>query len=172
METPTLNTLKTMLFILAVPGFVLFVVPVTFILPIEKNAIDLGPFAWAALPLWITGLVILLWCAIDFVRTGKGTPIPIDPPKVLVIGGLYRYVRNPMYLGVLTVASGQALWRGSPFLFGYVLLLWGAFQAFILFYEEPHLRKTFGQTYLDYCQAVPRWLPRLKRTTRKNEKQP
>ena len=77
-----------------------------------------------------------------------------------------------MYLGVLTVAAGQALWRGSPFLFGYVLLLWGAFQTFILLYEEPHLRKTFGQAYLDYCQTVPRWLPRLKRAARKNEKQP
>ena len=76
-----------MLFLLAVPGFVLFVVPVTFILPVEKNAIDLGLFAWAALPLWVSGLAILLWCAIDFVRTGKGTPIPVDPPKVLVSAG-------------------------------------------------------------------------------------
>jgi protein-S-isoprenylcysteine O-methyltransferase Ste14 len=172
METQTLNALKTMLFILAVPGFVLFVVPVTFILPVEKNAIDLGPFAWAALPLWVIGLASLLWCAGDFVRKGRGTPAPIDPPKLLVVSGLYRHVRNPMYLGVLAFATGQALWRGSPFLFGYVLLLWVIFHLFILLYEEPHLRKTFGPAYLDYCQAVPRWLPRLKRAATKNDKQP
>lgn len=156
-----MNTLKTALFLLSVPGTVLIIIPSTIILPIERNAFDMGLFAWLALPFWVIGLGMLLWCAADFVRKGHGTPAPIDAPKYLVTGGLYRFVRNPMYLGVLLFAAGNSLWYGSPLMAGYVVFLWLAFHAFILSYEEPHLRKTFGANYIAYCQVIPRWLPRF-----------
>jgi protein-S-isoprenylcysteine O-methyltransferase Ste14 len=160
-----MNTLKTMLFIIAIPGSLLIVIPSTILEPIEKNAVNLGFFGWLALPFWLIGLGILAWCAADFVRKGQGTPAPVDAPKQLVVSGLYHFVRNPMYVGVLLFAAGNVLWYGSPVMAGYMLFLWLAFQVFILLYEEPHLRKVFGVEYLEYCQSVPRWLPRFKRSS-------
>ena len=93
-------------------------------------------------------------------RKGQGTPAPVDAPRHLVVNGLYRIVRNPMYIGVLLFAAGNVFWYGSPVMVGYMLFLWLAFHLFVLFYEEPHLRKTFGAEYVAYCQATPRWLPR------------
>ena len=158
-----MNTIKTILFILVVPGSVLIIIPINLILPMEQNAIRLGALSWLALPFWITGSAILLWCARDFVRTGHGTPAPIDAPKSLVVNGLYRFVRNPMYVGVLLFAIGDAIWFGSPLLGGYALLLWITFHLFVLLYEEPHLGKIFGETYQEYRKDVPRWVPRLRR---------
>jgi protein-S-isoprenylcysteine O-methyltransferase Ste14 len=74
-----------------------------------------------------------------------------------VIDSLYRYTRNPMYVGVLLAVTGHVLWFGSPWLTGYALLLWLIIHVFVTTYEEPHLRKTFGRAYQQYCQKVPRW---------------
>jgi protein-S-isoprenylcysteine O-methyltransferase Ste14 len=158
-----MNALKTALFILAVPGSVMIVIPINLILPLEKNAIYLGVFAWLAFVLWVSGLAILLWCAVDFVRKGRGTPAPADAPKHLVVGGLYRFARNPMYIGVLLFSFGNAIWFGSPLLAGYAAILWIIFHIFVLLYEEPHLRKIFEAEYREYCQSVPRWIPRFRR---------
>lgn len=156
-----MTALKTVLFILLVPGSVLVAIPLWWILPADLLRFDPGLLRWLALPLWLLGLVVLCWCAADFVRKGHGTPAPLEPPRELVIGGLYRFTRNPMYVGVLLTAAGHPFWFGSYGLAGYVLFLGLVFHFFVLVYEEPHLRKTFGAAYEQYCGSVPRWIPRL-----------
>ena len=108
------------------------------------------------------GVVLLLWCVRDFYVSGKGTLAPWDPPKRLVVVGLYRFVRNPMYVAVLTVVLGWTLVFGSTWLAFYMVALAIAFHLRIRFYEEPRLRQQFAAEWSAYSAAVPRWLPRLK----------
>jgi protein-S-isoprenylcysteine O-methyltransferase Ste14 len=98
-----------------------------------------------------------LYCAWGFAVHGHGTPAPIDPPKVLVIQGLYRFNRNPMYVGIIGVILSETLFFGSVPLLIYAAFLWFGFHLFVVFYEEPHLRSKFGKKYQEYCQRVPRW---------------
>jgi len=107
------------------------------------------------------GLVPLLESFARFALKGLGTPAPVLPPKRLVVSGFYCHVRNPMYVGVLAVILGQALLFGDPRLLVYAGLVWLAFHLFVLFYEEPTLRRRFGDEYKEFCANVPRWLPRL-----------
>lgn len=155
-----MTAVKTALFIFFVPGTVVLAVPLWIILPGDRALLNPGPLRWLATPLWLAGGAVLLWCAVDFVRKG-GTPAPVEPPTELVVGGLYRYVRNPMYIGVLAATAGHVFWFGSLQVAGYVLALWLVFHLFVTVYEEPHLRKTFGAAYERYCQTVPRWIPKL-----------
>jgi len=92
---------------------------------------------------------------------GLGTPAPIDPPKSLVVNGLYRFVRNPMYVGVVLVLFSEGLLFSSSRLLEYAVLVGAGFFLFVVAYEEPTLRKKFGASYQAYCQAVPCWIPRL-----------
>jgi protein-S-isoprenylcysteine O-methyltransferase Ste14 len=108
------------------------------------------------------GTVVLVQAFARFVREGLGTPAPVAPTETLVVGGLYRYVRNPMYLAVLATILGQALLLGQPVLFGYAFVVWLAFASFVRFYEEPHLTQRFGQSYRAYRAAVPAWVPRVR----------
>jgi protein-S-isoprenylcysteine O-methyltransferase Ste14 len=156
-----MTALKTALFIFFVPGTVIIAIPLGIILPGDRALIDPGLLRWLAIPLWLGGSAVLLWCAVDFVRQGRGTPAPVEAPKALVVGGLYRYVRNPMYVGVLAATAGHVFWFGSLRIAGYVLALWLIFHLFVSVYEEPHLRKTFGAAYERYCKSVPRWIPKL-----------
>lgn len=109
-----------------------------------------------------TGTLVLIWCVRDFYVSGKGTLAPWDPPEHLVITGLYRHVRNPMYVGVLIVVTGWAFFLLSYCLVAYAILLAMGFHVRILKYEEPWLATRFGEDWFDYREAVPRWLPRLK----------
>jgi protein-S-isoprenylcysteine O-methyltransferase Ste14 len=93
---------------------------------------------------------------------GIGTPAPVAPPERLVIGGVYRHVRNPMYVAVLATILGQALLLGRLVLLTYAAVLWLVFASFVRFYEEPTLRSRFGEDYEAYRRAVPAWLPRLR----------
>jgi protein-S-isoprenylcysteine O-methyltransferase Ste14 len=97
-----------------------------------------------------------------FVREGSGTPAPVAPPERLVVGGLYRHVRNPMYLAGSATIVGQGLLLGQPILFLYAAAGSGAFTTFVRFYEEPVLARKFGADYETYRRAVPRWRPRLR----------
>ena len=108
------------------------------------------------------GALVLLMAFARFVTEGSGTPAPVAPTQRLVVGGLYRYVRNPMYLAVLAIIVGQALALGRPILFGYAAIVALAFLAFVRGYEEPTLQRTFGEEYLAYRRAVPGWWPRLR----------
>lgn len=109
------------------------------------------------------GAAVLLWCVRDFYLAGKGTLAPWDPPKHLVVMGLYRYVRNPMYVGILLLLAGWSLWAGSVWLASYGVILGIAFHLRVVLFEEPTLRKQFGEEWLRYAAAVPRWLPRCRR---------
>jgi protein-S-isoprenylcysteine O-methyltransferase Ste14 len=95
----------------------------------------------------------------NFIERGKGTPAPIDPPKLLVTSGPYRCVRNPMYLGGVLILLGESLLFASILLLLYLCFIWMAFHLFIVLYEEPHLRKVFGTGYEEYCRNVRRWVP-------------
>jgi len=97
-----------------------------------------------------------------FVLQGFGTPTPLLPTKVLIVSGLYRHVRNPMYLAVLSLILGQALWFGSLRLGLYGGVVWVIFHTSVLVYEEPRLREDYAVAFDAYCQNVRRWLPRLK----------
>ena len=113
------------------------------------------------LPLGI-GLFILVWCVRDFYVAGKGTLAPWDPPKNLVTTGLYRHVRNPMYVGVLLILAGWAIITASPIVLGFSLFMFTAFYFRVKLHEEPWAERTFAHQWLDYKNNVPRWLPQLK----------
>src|SRR5215813_10983637 len=97
-----------------------------------------------------------------FALQGLGTPAPVLPTQHLVVTGLYRHVRNPMYVAVTSLILGQAFLFGSLRVLEYGLVVWLAFHLFVLAYEEPTLRRTFGPEYKKFCANVPRWIPRLK----------
>jgi len=107
------------------------------------------------------GLVGLIDSFARFALQGLGTPAPIAPPEHLVVSGPYRHVRNPMYVCVVAVVLGQAMLFGDIGLLAYCAVVWLGFTLFVLIYEEPTLRSTFGTSYALYCKNVPRWLPRL-----------
>lgn len=109
----------------------------------------------------LIGLVPLIESFGRFALVGLGTPAPIAPPKHLVVTGFYRYVRNPMYVGVVTIILGQALFFGSAALLTYAAIVWLGFHLFVLGYEEPTLQSTFGAEYDTFHANVPRWLPRV-----------
>jgi protein-S-isoprenylcysteine O-methyltransferase Ste14 len=106
------------------------------------------------------GLVVLVRAFVRFVREGRGTPAPVAPTEVLVVGGDYRYVRNPMYVAVVACLVGQAVILGSLALLGYAVVIWLAMAAFVRWYEEPTLLARYGFRYEDYRSAVPAWIPR------------
>ena len=155
-----MTAFKSFLFFVFAPGMVAGAIPLALLQVGPK--LDADFLSYLALLFWVVGVGMLIWCLGDFLIKGRGTPAPIDPPKELVVDGLYRYFRNPMYVGVLMVIFGHFLWLGYWILSIYAIIVFTAFSAFVIYYEEPHLRKTFGAAYEDYCRRVPRWLPRFK----------
>ncbi len=108
------------------------------------------------------GVVLLATCIWEFARSGRGTLSPADPPKQLVVRGLYRYVRNPMYLSVTLIIFGEVLLTHSPPLFWYWLIWFIGANLFVIGYEEPNLRRRFGTSYQRYTAEVGRWIPRFR----------
>jgi protein-S-isoprenylcysteine O-methyltransferase Ste14 len=155
-----MTALRSLLFLIIAPGIVAGYIP----LALMRNGpqLETGIFAYLAFPLWGIGAVIVLWSFWNFLIQGRGTPAPIDPPKELVAVGFYRYVRNPMYVGVLAVIIGHFLWFGYWNLLIYAILVFIAFNAFVAYYEEPTLKRMFGTSYEEYLKKVPRWIPRFK----------
>jgi protein-S-isoprenylcysteine O-methyltransferase Ste14 len=124
--------------------------------------------AWWA-PVQLVGAAIIAVCATvlvqafaRFVREGRGTPAPVAPTERLVVGGLYRYVRNPMYVAVVGAIVGQALLLGRPVLLAYAALVGAGMAAFVRGYEEPVLARRYGAAYDEYRRAVPAWRPRRR----------
>ena len=122
----------------------------------------MGWVRWFGVALIAVGVPLLLDSFARFALQGRGTPAPVLPTEHLVVTGLYRYVRNPMYVGVVTMVLGQGLVIGSLPVLGYGALLGLTFHLFILAYEEPKLRRSFGAEYDRYCRNVSRWIPRLR----------
>jgi protein-S-isoprenylcysteine O-methyltransferase Ste14 len=118
---------------------------------------------WAAV---VAGAIVLLEAFGRFVLEGIGTPAPVAPTDELVVGGLYRFVRNPMYLAVAAVILGQAAILGSLLLVAYAACFLAVVWSFVHWYEEPYLRRRFGAAYDDYRRRVPGWLPRPRRPGR------
>lgn len=159
-----MNVFKTLIFTVLVPGTIAVLLPYRLASsPTARGSVPLGSFRYFGVVLIAAGALIYSWCAWDFAFAGKGTPAPIDPPKELVVRGLYKHVRNPMYIGVLSLVLGQAIWFEAIALFAYAVLVFSLFNAFVFFYEEPALKRKFGASYKRYCETVPRWLPRLGR---------
>jgi protein-S-isoprenylcysteine O-methyltransferase Ste14 len=125
--------------------------------------------SWVWLPLRVAGgvliavgVVVLVQAFVRFVAEGVGSPAPVAPTQRLVVGGLYRYVRNPMYLAVVTTIVGQALVLAQPVLLGYAVVVGAAMVGFVHGYEEPTLARQFGEQYQAYRRAVPAWWPRRR----------
>jgi protein-S-isoprenylcysteine O-methyltransferase Ste14 len=112
------------------------------------------------------GALVVLETTARFALQGRGTPAPWAPPERFVARGSYRFTRNPMYVGVLALIVGQALLLGREVLFAWAAAAWLLFQLFLLFEEEPGLRRRFGAEYEAYCARVPRWLPIAPRNPR------
>jgi protein-S-isoprenylcysteine O-methyltransferase Ste14 len=122
--------------------------------------------------LLVTGAVVVVSAFARFVTEGSGTPAPVAPTRRLVTGGLYRHVRNPMYVAVLAAIVGQALVLGRPSLLVYGAVVAIAFATFVRFYEEPTLLRTFGAEFEEYRRAVPGWRPRLRPWTPGGDRSP
>jgi protein-S-isoprenylcysteine O-methyltransferase Ste14 len=141
-------------------GFLLIYLPARVLASVGINRpLEIGALQIAGMIIGSVGAVVTVWCIITFATIGKGTPAPFDPPRRLVIRGPYRFVRNPMYLGAALALSGAALfYRSLP-----LLAYGGAFlvvcHLFVISYEEPTLRRSFGADYEAYCQRVRRWWP-------------
>lgn len=150
--------LRALLAFLVLPGVAAFVVPaiLAFLDPWKQSV-----FLPGALVMLI-GFVLLLWCVRDFFVLGKGTLAPWDPPKKLVVAGLYRYTRNPMYVGVLTLVLGWSVLFTSPILAAYVAALAIGFHIRVVRNEEPWLASRFGSEWSQYNAEVGRWFPRLR----------
>jgi protein-S-isoprenylcysteine O-methyltransferase Ste14 len=160
MRRELMVALKTLIFTILGPGTLLVIIPWLLLwgtgghLPIVPSLFLVG-----LLPL-LLGVALYCWCAGAFTFLGKRTPALIDVSRVLLKGGAYRWVRNPMYLAFLIVIIAEAILFRSFLLLGYALLLWIIFHLLVVFIEEPALRRQLGASYETYCQTVPRWLPR------------
>jgi protein-S-isoprenylcysteine O-methyltransferase Ste14 len=121
-----------------------------------------APVRMAGLAMLILAAIVLIQAFARFVTEGHGTPAPAAPAEHLVIGGLYRYVRNPMYLAVVAAITGQALALGQPVLLGYAAVVCVTTAAFARWYEEPALARQFGAQYEAYRHDVPAWRPRIR----------
>jgi protein-S-isoprenylcysteine O-methyltransferase Ste14 len=110
----------------------------------------------------VAGLPVLLDSFARFALRGLGTPAPIFPTRHLVVSGLFRYLRNPMYVGVVMLILGQGLLFSSVRVLEYGIAVWVGFVLFVVIYEEPTLQRSFGREYEEFCANVPRWIPRLR----------
>ena len=151
---------KTLVFTIFVPAVVVGYIPLR--LKMQSGTIT-GAEKWAALAVIAAGIAIYLHTAFwGFALLGGGTPAPIAPTKILVVKGLHRFVRNPMYLGVALVIGGQAWLFHSPQIAIYMVCMLPAAHLFVISYEEPTLRQQFGEQYERYRASVPRWIPKFR----------
>jgi protein-S-isoprenylcysteine O-methyltransferase Ste14 len=151
--------IKTLLFTLLAPCTVTLAVPYLLL----RSRSEIFPHVWNSLnfigiSIIVAGVAIYIWCAGDFISKGKGTPAPYDPPKELVAEGLYKFTRNPMYVGVSSIVLGEALFFKSIAILVYALILLLLFHLRVTLYEEPALKRLFGKSFDDYCRRVPRWI--------------
>jgi protein-S-isoprenylcysteine O-methyltransferase Ste14 len=153
--------MRGLLWTILFPGTVTGFVPLLFF-GLGRGPLDGRSFlSLAGGSLIVAGAALLVACIVEFGRSGRGTLSPVDPPRHLVVRGLYRYVRNPMYLGVTTVLLGEAIMIRSASLAIYGGSIFLVVNLFVVVYEEPTLRQQFGLEYDDYARRVGRWVPRL-----------
>lgn len=157
--------LRSLLWTLLLPGTVAGYIPWR-VYGLARVRLDLtNPFHLLGVLLIAAGAALLGACIWEFARRGRGTLAPVDPPRELVVQGLYRYVRNPMYLSVSTIVLGEAVLARSRALLMYWVVFFIAANLFVMLYEEPALRARFGASYEQYTRTVGRWVPRLPRAS-------
>lgn len=120
-----------------------------------------APSRYVAMALIVAGIAGVVECFVRFALKGRGTPAPVLPTEQLVVSGLYRYVRNPMYVSLLAILLGQSFLFGNAWLLLYTAIAWLITHIFVLLYEEPTLKRAYGPQYDAYCAHVPRWFPRM-----------
>src|SRR4051812_44508489 len=152
--------LRNLLFTILNPGLVVGVIPYWILADktVQLFAKPLQAHQYLGILLFIPGLIVLIDCILRFLVEGRGTLSPIDPTKRLVVKGLYKYSRNPMYVGVMMMLIGEAVFFQSGNLWIYLVLIFLIFNLFIVLVEEPRLHSDFGEDYYRYCQKVRRWV--------------
>jgi protein-S-isoprenylcysteine O-methyltransferase Ste14 len=159
----TLAILGSAMFLVLAPGIVAGYVPWRISRwHVGVPLLRASSFRLVGVLLIIAGLPVLLDSFARFALQGLGTPAPIFPTRHLVVSGLFQYVRNPMYVAVVMLIFGQGLLFGSIRILEYGVAVWAGFYLFILLYEEPTLRRSFGLEYEEFCANVPRWFPRVR----------
>ncbi len=154
---------KALFFTVLFPGTVTVLVPYLILNSSGESELpELTFLKVIVIILGLSGTVILLYCIFGFAFYGKGTLAAVDPPKVLVVRGLYKYTRNPMYIAVIGILIFEALFFSSTNIFIYAAGIFLMFHLFVILYEEPHLTKEFGERYKRYFSAIPRWGISLK----------
>jgi protein-S-isoprenylcysteine O-methyltransferase Ste14 len=152
--------LRSLFFTIVVPGTVTVLIPYLIVSRGGAFVVERWTLLhFLGLILMVVGAAILIRCIWDFAAKGRGTLAPIDPPRHLVVQGLYRYVRNPMYLGVLLMLLGETAFFKSTALLQYTIGWFIVVNLFVLLYEEPALRHQFGDSYEQYFRSVHRWWP-------------
>jgi protein-S-isoprenylcysteine O-methyltransferase Ste14 len=152
----------SIVFLFVAPGIVAGVIPWAISgYQLEPPLLGFEPLRWIGVALLILGAILLIETFSRFALQGLGTPAPIAPTKTLVVTGSYRFVRNPMYVAVVSLILGQALWFGSVGTLIWGIVVWLTVHAFVLAYEEPTLSSTYGVQYDRYRANVRRWIPRL-----------
>ena len=155
-----LLALRSLLWTILLPGMVAGFIPWRFFGVSQARLDFANPIDLLALLIIAAGVALLAVCIWEFASRGRGTLSPADPPTELVVQGLYRYVRNPMYVAVSAIVLGEALLARSTALLVYWAVFFTLVNVFVRFYEEPALRRQFGESYERYTQRVGRWLPR------------
>ena len=150
--------LRTLLFGALVPASVIVLIP-ALILRATGTEGEGGVLRLVGLVPLVIGIAILAWCFAGFIVEGEGTPAPYDPPHRLVTGRLYGWMRNPMYVAVITILLGEAMFYGSFALLVWGVIAWILMNFFVVYYEEPTLLQRFGPAYESYIEHVPRWIP-------------
>ncbi len=150
--------LRTLVFGALAPALVLVFIP-ALILSSTGTEGEGGVLRLVGLVPLVLGIAILAWCFAGFIVEGEGTPAPYDPPRRLVTGRLYGWMRNPMYFAVTTIVLGEAMFYGSVALLAWALVVWVSMNFYVILYEEPNLRRRFGAPYEAYLEHVPRWIP-------------
>ena len=151
--------LRSLFWTIVFPGAVAGFIPWRY-LGLQGILVDLSsPLHLLALACIVCGALALGACIVEFARSGHGTLAPMDPPTQLVVRGLYRYVRNPMYVGVAMILAGECALVASRGIIIYAVAWFGIVNGFVLVYEEPRLRQQFGASYDEYCRQTGRWIP-------------
>ena len=157
-----LLALRSLLWAILLPGVVAGYVPWRYF-GLSQVILQLSdPLSLLGLACAACGVLLLATCIVEFARSGRGTLSPVDPPRHLVVRGLYRYVRNPMYLAITLILLGESAVLHSGTLVIYWACFFAAANLFVIVYEEPYLRSRFGVPYEAYTKQVGRWIPKLR----------
>jgi protein-S-isoprenylcysteine O-methyltransferase Ste14 len=172
-ETSKAQTGNVELFLKNLVLFVFLVVSALVIVPLglvwlanSSMTFSFGVLKFSGLILIGVGSVFMLNMFMCFALAGKGTPAPFAPPKRLVTKGLFRYVRNPGYIGGLMILVGEGIFLESYVVFFFAIFMGAMFHIYVIYYEEPSLKKRFGDSYKEYINMVPRWLPQMTKKSR------